>query len=693
MGGILKREAANSAEQAFELRVRDVLYAIELRLRENEQVLRGGAGLFNASTAVSSEEWRAYIEGLRLGEGHAGMQGVGFSQLIPQRELAAHIAAMRAEGHANYRVHPEQPARPLYTSILFIEPFSGRNLAAFGYDMMSEPVRAKAMRQAVEQNRTIISGKVRLMQETHGKAQAGVLMYVPVYRKGLPLATAEQRWSALHGFVYSPFRMDDLMADILGQRRAEVDFSIFAGDSENPGERLFSSRDAVPSQGRRATFTQLRSLDVYGHTWTFRLDSRPEFEAQMDSPLPLIVCVLGGGISLLLFALVSFLLQRREQAAKIATRMTAEIRSSEQKLLQSEERLKAILDNIADGIITISEGGEIRSFNQAAERIFGHQEAELLGKNVSVLIPEPERSRHDSYLQAYRANGCSKNVIGQRRRVIALHRSGTPFTVELAVSEVWLERQRLLIGIVRNVSEQARIEEMNREFLSTISLELHTQLTSIRSSLALVAAPAQGRLPAPALQAMERALNHCERLIALVNDILTMETIEAGKMAFEPRPQRLLPLLEQALEANRPCAERFGVKFELCCEVPEAMLHLDGNRLLQVLDKLLSNAAKFSYSGGTVTVLAHRTGDHIQVEVQDRGRGIEEEIRHFIFDKFSQKYISDMRRAANISFDLCIAKSIVEQMGGSLDFVSRPSVLTTFYIQFPEHVGEASPGR
>jgi CHASE1-domain containing sensor protein len=160
---------------------------IQARLAAHAQILRSGAALFDASEAVTREEWRAFVAGLRLDDQMPGIQGVGFSLLITPEQLQAHVDAVRREGFPDYRVWPEGE-RSLYSSILYLEPFSGRNLRAFGYDMFSEPVRRAAMEEARDRDIAALSGRVRLVQETDEDVQAGALMYVPVYRAGMPVA-------------------------------------------------------------------------------------------------------------------------------------------------------------------------------------------------------------------------------------------------------------------------------------------------------------------------------------------------------------------------------------------------------------------------------------------------------------------------------------------------------------------------
>lgn len=816
----LHLQTQNYASQQFELHVRDVLDSIEERMHQQEQILLGGVGLFDASDKVTRADWQAYVERLNLTKNYPGIQGVGFSRYIRPDELNSHIEQIRSEGFPQYTVRPAGD-RPAYTSIIYLEPFVGRNLAAFGFDMMSEATRARAMRAAVDSNLTTITNKVKLVQETHGKVQAGLLMYLPVYKIGRSLATEQARWEALQGFVYSPYRMGDLMSGIMGHRALMLDFSIFDGN-ENEDARMYDSTDE-----RRATpamMTTLRTIEVYGKSWTVRLSSRPEFEAGIKSPLHSIVLVMGGGISLMFFMLVLFLISRREHAEKIAHEMTADIRANEQKLRQSEARikaivegaehliistdvdgmiqsfngsaerhlgyraeeligqcspalfhdpaevvkraaeltaggmsvepgfevfiakaknsalsdthqwtyvrkdgstfkvsltvtalndesgniygylgiatditaqlraeqihiddearLKAILDNVLDGIITIDESGIIQSFNKAASSIFGYDAPDVIGHNIKRLMPEPYQGEHDGYLHNYVSTG-QKKIIGTGRQVTGLRRDGTTFPMDLAVSEMQLLDQRLFTGVVRDITELVKTERMKSEFISTVSHELRTPLTSIRGSLALIVGGVAGELPPAIKPLLEIAHKNSERLILLVNDILDMEKIEAGKMEFDMRPLKLMPLVAQAIEGNRAYGDQFGVTYEIESALPDAVVNADANRLMQVFANLLSNAAKFSRQGGQVKIGIEQIGRYIRVSVKDNGSGIADEFKGQLFSKFAQADASDTKKKGGTGLGLCITKAIVEQMGGRIDFTSKPDVLTTFFVELP----------
>lgn len=699
------RQAIRNAEQQFELHVRDVVYSIEERLRQHEQILLGCAGLFEASESVERAEWHTYVERLRLKENYPGIQGIGYVQVIKPADLEAHIAAIRAEGFVDYTVRPAGD-RSLYSSTIYLEPFTGRNLAAFGYDMMSEATRAKAMRMAAESGKTIVSGKVKLVQETHGKEQAGFLMYLPIYRKHRLLTTPAQRWNALQGFVYSPYRVDDLMEGILGNRMLMLDFVVFDGTAETDETRMFVSGEESASAMRavRAKMSAVRTIQAYGHTWTVHLYSRPKFEARFQSPLSTVILVLGGGISVLLFILVLFLLSRRERAEEIAKSMVADIRSSEKKLRQSEARIQAIVDGAQHLIITTDTEGIIQSFNHAAERSLGYRAEEVIGKFTPALFHDADEiSRRTQELVdagipvepgfgvfAVRAR---EDAGGDTHEWTYIRKDGSRFPVSLTITASRDERGEInaFLGIAADITERQKIERMKSEFISTVSHELRTPLTSIRGALALIAGGVVGELPAAAKPLVDIAHKNSERLILLVNDILDMEKIEAGKMELKAMPLELMSLLKQSLDANQAYAEQYHVSYELEGDLPGAMVSVDANRMLQVFANLLSNASKYSPVGGKVSVALERIGQHIRVAVKDNGPGITDEFKNRIFQKFAQADSSDTRKKGGTGLGLSITKAIVEQMGGRIWFDSTPDVQTVFYVEFPEWVERKPP--
>lgn len=238
--------------------------------------------------------------------------------------------------------------------------------------------------------------------------------------------------------------------------------------------------------------------------------------------------------------------------------------------------------------------------------------------------------------------------------------------------------------IARDTAERGKVERMQREFISTVSHEFRTPLTSIMGSLALIAGGAAGSLPAQSLPLIEVAHRNAQRLVRIINDILDTGKIESGEMHFILRAQELMPVIRQVIEANRSHAEQSGVGLVLAHELPGARAEVDSDRLNQVLTILISNAARFAPAATDVTVAVERRQESIRISVSDRGPGIPAEFQSRIFQKFSQADASDTRQKGGIGLGLSIAKAIVERMRGGIGFDTAPESGTTFFVDLPE---------
>ena len=220
-------------------------------------------------------------------------------------------------------MHPEGE-RDLYTSIIYLEPFEGRNLRALGFDMYSESVRRQAMEQARDEDKATLSGKVLLLQESAKDMQAGVLMYVPVYRNGKPHETLAERRANILGWTYSPFRMNDLMLGILGDQSNRMDIEIYDGNSMTPQTLLYDSQlDLAPDQVSPYQFT--KNIEFSGRHWMMKMHALPNFEAQMNTEQVTAIRLIGIAVSIVLSMLIWQLTSGRARALKLAKVMTQEL--------------------------------------------------------------------------------------------------------------------------------------------------------------------------------------------------------------------------------------------------------------------------------------------------------------------------------------------------------------------------------
>ncbi len=678
---ILQQLRANSdraAEQQFELLVGKVTNAIEQRLIDHEQILFGAAGLFAASGEVSRAQWRAYVERQQLADRYPGIQGVGFSKVVRASERDAHEQSIRAEGFTDYRIQPEGE-RPVYMPIVYLEPFNDRNRAAFGYDMYAEPVRHQAMRQAASTGKSRISGKVVLRQETHGKVQAGVLIYVPLYHPAMPLETAEQRMDALLGFAYSPYRMDDLMEGILGAADLNLSLRIYSGPTQQAEQLLFASKEHAPGD---AAHSQDVQLSIYGGTWTLHMESLPAFESGFSANEGL-VAILGTGISLLLFFLISSLAFRQRRAEILAGQMTERIRENKRALQLSEERLSLALKGSNDGLWDLNLAADTFYASPRTWHMLGYQPGELqlstrLWEQVLVAEDLPRTRAQLAQTMLSRLDQFTSEL---RFR----HKDGrtVPVLVRGYIQRDAQGQPLRISGTSMDLTEHKRIEQMKNDFVSTVSHELRTPLTSISGALGLINGGALGEVPPAMQQMLEIAYRNSQRLGHLINDLLDMEKIAAGKMSFDMHEHSLRQLLEEALASNQAFAAQLGVNCVLR-EAVDVQVWVDASRLQQVLGNFLSNAIKYTPEGGEVSLhCSVPDATHVRISVTDQGPGIAAEFRARVFEKFAQADASDSRQKGGTGLGLAITKEFIERMGGKVGFDTAKGQGTTFWCELP----------
>ncbi|MBK1640560.1 hypothetical protein CKO12_01430 [Chromatium okenii] len=344
----VKQGIESAAQRQFMFDCDQIVLKLHERLNAYALILRGGAGLFAASGTVTRQEWRDYVETLHADHSVPGVQGIGFAQLIFPSQLAAHIAAVRAEGFPDYTVRPVGE-RSVYSAIIYLEPFTDRNLRAFGYDMFSEPVRRAAMEQARDTGEAALSGKVMLLQETSTDVQAGALMYFPIYRHRAPLDTLAQRRAALIGWTYSPYRLTNLMVGILGDwtqyATQVISLSIYDGMIA-PERLLFRNSTSMPPDAPGCLQYE-QTLEFNGQHWRLVFTQPPCTTNLLNAWLAL---AMGIALSVLLFSLTLSLLRTRA-SIRIAHKLTQQLQRREQALAESEFRWRFALESAGDSLM------------------------------------------------------------------------------------------------------------------------------------------------------------------------------------------------------------------------------------------------------------------------------------------------------------------------------------------------------
>lgn len=371
------------------------------------------------------------------------------------------------------------------------------------------------------------------------------------------------------------------------------------------------------------------------------------------------------------------------------------LKQAELQLKETNSLRKAILDAASVAIISTDKAGIIKTFNHGAELMLGYSAEELIDEKTAALLHLPEeigaRAQALSHGLGYEVQAGFEAFIAKAREGNNdenewhyVRKDGSRFPVLLTVTVLRDPDGEITgyLGVARDISEIKRIDQMKTEFISTVSHELRTPLTAISGALGLLVNGQAGDLPEQSARMIQIAHNNAQRLIHLVNDLLDMEKLVAGKMHFDFQTHMLRPLIQQSIEANAAFAQQYSVTYHLL-PGSDVKVSVDQQRLLQVFANYLSNAAKFSPLNDEVTISVEHHFGRVRVTVTDKGPGVPENFRSRLFQKFSQADSSDSRQKGGTGLGLAICKEIIERMGGNVGVESVPGKGASFYFDLP----------
>jgi PAS domain S-box-containing protein len=380
---------------------------------------------------------------------------------------------------------------------------------------------------------------------------------------------------------------------------------------------------------------------------------------------------------------------------------------------RADRRFRELLEAAPDAIIEVDRDGRILLLNKVTENLFGYSRDELLGQAVEILIPDALRKGHVDHRSRYwdhpqtRPMGTGLKLEGQRK-------DGSRFPIEISLSPVKFEDSFRVTAIIRDVSERYRserqlhavqaqhteelaaknrelearnreAEEANRlktEFLTGMSHELRTPLHTILGFAELLSEELEGPLNEKQKRFITHIQNDSTHLLALINDLLDLSKIEAGRLELKWVTLLLSEVLQEAVSSVRPQGQAKSVAIEILVD-HSLQVHADRLRLKQILFNLLSNAVKFTPERGKVTVDAECLEGYVHISVTDTGIGIPEDKLESIFDKFYQigRKVKDSPEGTGLG--LAITRQLVKEHGGSIQVQSTPGKGTRFTFTIP----------
>ena len=677
----------------FEYRVTNIQSDIRIRMSAYEQVLRSGVGLFDAYDTVTRQQWKGFVQTLRLSEFYPGIQGLGFTLRLPPNEVESFTKRIRSEGFPGFKVWPEGK-RDEYHAIVYLEPFAGRNLRAFGYDMYTGDKRRQAMQRAAETGRPALSQMVVLVQETGDDVQKGCLMYLPVYQHSSSLATVQERLGALKGFVYSPFRINDLMSGILGSVPPEVEFEIYDGNITDTAHLFYTSHGYNP-QKSQAYFSTVRTLEVGGNNWTLVFTSRPQLVSLFEANQPNIIVIAGILVNLLLLFILVKINSLSSHNKRLAERYKAE---KDRYEIVSESTNDIIWDwDLIRNTVRFNKnyeivlGYQLSNSTLSFEDWIGHLHPEDKERVVSKMkssLSAGKKFWSDEY-RLLKTNGSSIYILD--RRHLIYDSAGHP--VRMIGSMINITERRKAEDAQRHFNEelertvQARTMELQRSnedlerFAHVTSHDLKEPTRKMLISIDMIRTRYQHRL-GEGVVLLDKLAKSASRMHQMIDSILEYSIVNYETKSAEPVH------LNEILQHVREDLE-FTIAENNALLTVHPLPVLEGSSVLiyQLFYNLVHNALKFSRSGiqAVITIESAllQVGAHemVEIKVTDNGIGFNPEEASRIFQSFTRLHSKDRYEGTGLGLALC--QRIAERHNGTIEAVGSPGKGASFIIRLP----------
>jgi signal transduction histidine kinase/CHASE1-domain containing sensor protein/ActR/RegA family two-component response regulator len=692
---IASRQIASADETRFHRLSERLAGEVSRRFQLFEYGLQGARGLWRASKSVERGEFADWVRSRDLKREFFGAMGMGFIRKVPVGEIEQFLARTRGDGEPGFSIRPAEIPAPLDRYVIeFIEPLA-TNQEAMGYDIGSEENRRRAADEAAATGRPTMTAPITLVQAIGDGP--GFLFLHAVYRNNTPIGTTEQRIAATEGWVYFPILFKSVLEGTADTVDGELDFEIFYGSSRDIATMLYDDDKHLAGTERVVAkrdyhdrkFSRFDTVTVGQRPLTLVTSTTDKFVAGSVAPVWGILC--GGALlSALAGGLIYVISGTAQRATALAAAKTKEIERAAAALARNEAALRFTSRLASVGWW---------EFEVADKRVIWSEQTRRIHRVSDEFQPSLE-----SAINFYAPEARSR-ISAALQNAIDHHK---PFNLELPMfaadgTKLWVLAQGepiirdgvvvSVFGAFQDVTEQVvsrqKAEDASRsksEFLANMSHEIRTPMTAILGFTDLLAEDGDiAQAPERRRDAIHTIRRNGQHLLTLINDILDVSKIEAGKMTVEHIPTEIHKIVEDVLSLMRVRTQAKGIGLSVVygTEIPRSF-RSDPVRIKQILVNLIGNAIKFTERGNvTIRVSFDPVGPHggtLVLAVQDTGVGMTEAQLARIFRPFSQADETMTRTFGGTGLGLTIARRLAQLLGGEISVQSTHGKGSTFTV-------------
>ncbi|MBA2115076.1 CHASE domain-containing protein [Bremerella alba] len=693
-------ESHRQSEVAFDALSERIKTEVARRMNEFEDGLRALRGLHEASEELTLQEFREYCRVVDPKVYFQGAMGQGFIRSVQKDNSGPFVAWAQENLGEDFQIKTagSLDEHDDYFVICHIEPYA-ENQAARGLDVGSETNRRVAAEKARATGVPTLTAKINLVQDQLN--HNGFLYYLAVYQTGVPLETAQQREAAFLGWVYMPITSELALDGILLSGDGKVDVEVYDTMAIDLSNKLFCGHGfhfEDEEQGHQyvPVFSKSYPLSFGGRRWTVQINSNPNFDTSGLFLRPIFTTVFGATLTILFAMMVWNLGTSRLRAIQLAESMTVDLKAAKEEAEEGFRRFNTIFENVPVGVNLLDVDGCVLDTNPAGLELWEAESQEEL-RGISILDQLPKQAHNlviRSLCDAMTGHPCCVEfqMTGLRgtNRLIELH-------AVVFENPTLQYKKTYLLAALRDVTVQRQAEanlrearekaeganQSKSEFLANMSHEIRTPMTAILGYTDLLADYSQPNVVEPERKEyIDTIRRNGEHLLAIINDILDLSKIEAGKMTVESVPMRLDSLVRDVMDLMHVKASAKGLALDSIIENKIPMIiHSDPIRLRQILVNLLGNAIKFTEIGRVrLRVCYVKSENSLRLSVEDTGIGMSEDQLGKLFQAFVQADNSTARRFGGTGLGLRISKRLAQILGGDINVTSEPNAGSVFSL-------------